>query len=283
MTIFTPGKITRPLVKVILYTLLGFLFILAVLPIYLMLVNATRSTEEIQQGLSLLPSTQLMYNWNTLTNRGFNIIQGFINSCIVAFSATILSVYFSALTAYGFYMYEFKGKNWLWTIILVIIMIPPQLGLIGFYKFMAQLHLLDNYIPLIVPAIAAPSTVLFIRQYFKSILSKELVDAARIDGSSEFFTFNTIVLPITIPALATMAIFTFVGNWNNFITPYILISDRAKYTLPMLVQQLRTDIYRTEFGGVYLGIAITIVPILIFYAFMSKYIISGITMGGVKE
>ncbi|MDX9957108.1 MAG: carbohydrate ABC transporter permease [Clostridia bacterium] len=269
--------------RAFIYACLFILAILSIGPIWIMLVNATRSTEQIQQGISFLPGVSLASNWEILTGRGFQISQGFMNSSLVAVSVTLLTVYFSAMTAYGFHIYDFRGKKPLFAVVLTMIMVPPQLGLIGFYRFMAQIRLLDSFLPLIIPAIAAPSTVFFIRQYLRSTFQKELVESARIDGATEFKTFNRIILPVISPCLATMAIFAFVGSWNNFITPYILISDKKKYTLTMLVQLLRTDIYKTEFGGIYLGIAICIVPILIFFAFMSKYIIAGVAMGGLKE
>lgn len=267
----------------LIYVVLGIFTLICIVPIWILLVNATRSTEEIQQGLSLLPSVHLMDNWEILTGRGFQIWQGFSNSTIIAFSATILSIYFSALTAYGLTMYTFRGRNGLFNLILALIAIPPQLGMIGFYRYMSDLGLLNNFLPLILPAIAAPSTVFFLSQYIKGIVHTDLLDAARIDGSREFPTFNKIMLPILTPGLATMGIFTFVGTWNNFIMPYILISEKTMYTLPMLVLLLRTDIYKTEFGGIYLGIAVSVAPILIFYAFASKYIIAGVTVGSVKE
>jgi multiple sugar transport system permease protein len=187
------------------------------------------------------------------------------------------------MTAYGLHVYRFRGRAAVWTIILIVMMLPASLTFIGFYKFMAGLKLLDNYIPLIIPGIAAAATVLFLRQYMVSILSHELIDSGRLDGAGEFKTFNFIVLPVISPALAAQAIFTFVTSWNNFITPFILLSSTNKYTLPMLVQTLRMDIYRTEYGGIYLGIAVSLIPILVFYTFMSRFIISGITMGGLKE
>ncbi len=269
--------------KFFIYVIMIFLGLLAVVPIWLLLVNATRSTEQINSGISLLPSTNMAYNWHALTSRGFQIQQGFWNSLIIAVSATLINVYFSAMTAYGLHVYKFKGRSFMWGLILLVMMLPASLSFIGFYKFMAMLHLLDNYIPLILPAMAGAATVLFIRQYLASVLSMDLVDASRIDGANEFFTFNMIILPIMSPALAAQAIFAFVGSWNNFFTPFVLISSTKKYTLPMLVQMLRGDIYRTEYGGIYLGIAVSIVPIIIFYSFMSRFIISGITMGGVKE
>jgi multiple sugar transport system permease protein len=162
-------------------------------------------------------------------------------------------------------------------------MLPATLSIIGFFQFMSMLKLRDSYIPLIIPGIAAAGTVLFLRQYMTSAISVELIEAARIEGAGEYRIFNIIILPVIIPALAAQSIFTFVGSWNNFITPFILLSSEKKYTLPMLVQSLRGNIYRAEVGAIYLGIAVSLVPILIFYAFMSRFIISGITMGGLKE
>jgi multiple sugar transport system permease protein len=264
----------------IIMILLG---LVAVVPIYLLLINATRSTEQINLGLSLIPGGNAMFNWKILTGRGFQIWQGFGNSAFLAISTTALSVYFSAMTAYGLHVYRFKGRSVLWTIILVIIMLPATLSIIGFFQFISVLKLRDSYIPLIIPGIAAAGTVLFLRQYMMSALSVELIDAARIEGANEYRIFNVIILPIILPALAAQSIFTFVGSWNNFITPFILLSSEKKYTLPMLVQNLRGNIYRAEYGAIYLGIAISLIPIMVFYAFMSRFIISGITMGGLKE
>ncbi len=266
-----------------IYALMIFLGLLAVVPIYLMLVNATRTNAQINDGISLIPGVSAIKNWKILTGRQFQIQQGFYNSAFIAISSTILSVYFSAMTAYGLHVYRFKGRLALWGLILLVMMIPPTLGFIGFYQFIAKLKLLDSYIPLIIPSIAAAASVLFVRQYLASVLSFDLLDAARIDGAGELRTFNTIIFPIITPAIATQAIFAFVFSWNNFFTPFIIISSVKKYTLPMLVQMLRGDIYRTEYGAIYLGIAVTIVPIVFFYMFMSRYIISGLTMGSVKE
>lgn len=266
-----------------IYIVMIILGLLALVPIYLLLINATRSTEQINMGIAILPSKYALYNWNALTSRGFQIWQGFYNSAFLSGSTTILAVYFTSMTAYGLHIYRFRGRRFLWGLVLLIMMLPGSLSFIGFYQFMARLHLLDNYIPLIVPAIAGAATVLFLRQYMTSVLSIDLIDAARIDGAGEFRIFNTIILPVITPAIAAQAIFTFVASWNNFFSPFVLISSTRKYTLPMLVQMLRGDIYRTEYGGIYLGIAISLVPILVFYSLMSRFIISGITMGSVKE
>lgn len=257
--------------------------LIAVVPVWIVLVNATRSTEEINAGLALLPSVHTLDNWRALTSRSFQIWQGFGNSFIISSLVTLLCVYFSSLVAYAIHIYNFVGKKVLWNLIMMLIMLPASLSFIGFCQFISKIHLMNSFIPLIIPSIASAGTVLFMKQYLESILSYELIEASRIDGAGEFRIFNQIVLPVIKPALATQAIFCFVGSWNNFMTPFVLLSSTEKYTLPMLVQMLRGDIYRTEYGGIYLGIAVSLVPIIIFYAFMSRYIIGGLTMGGVKE
>ena len=279
----TSGKTDHPVKRYMLHLLMILLALVAIVPIYVVLINATRNTEQINSGLTLIPGGMTMYNWNALTSRGFLMWRGFLNSSIVSVSATVLSIYFSALTAYGLHVYRFRGRTLIWTIILVIMMLPGSLTFIGFYQLMVRINLTDTYIPLILPGIAAAATVLFIRQYMMSILSYELIDAARIDGAGEYRIFNIIILPLIIPALAAQSIFTFVGTWNNFLTPTVILSNENMFTLPLLVNRLRGDIYRTELGGIYLGIAISLVPIIIFYSFMSRFIISGLTMGGIKE
>jgi len=242
--------------------------------------------QRVNKGANLARRTALpnvSFNWGVLTGRGFQIWQGFGNSAFIAICTTVLCVYFSAMTAYGLHIYRFKGRAVLWAVILVIIMLPATLSIIGFVQFVGMLRLRDSYIPLIIPSIASAGTVLFLRQYMTSAISVELIDAARIEGAGEYRIFNSISLPVMLPALAAQSIFIFVGSWNNFITPFILLSNDKKYTLPMLVQSLRGNIYRSEVGAIYLGVAVSLIPIIIFYAFMSRYIISGITMGGLKE
>ena len=162
-------------------------------------------------------------------------------------------------------------------------MIPMQLSIIGFYQYMSKLGLVDNYLSMILPMLANAGGVFFAKQYLDSVLIRDLIDAARIDGCGELRIFHEIMMPIAAPGAFTLAIFTFVASWNNFFNAYILINSRSKYTLPMLVQTLRGDVYRTEYGSIYLGLAITVVPILLIYALFSRYIISGIAMGSMKE
>ena len=232
--------------KGILYVLLILLGAACLFPFLLMIVNATRSGVEITRSL--------------------------------------FTAYFSALTAYGLAMYQFKGNKLIFTTILVFMMIPGQLGLIGFYNLCTKLHLVNSYIPLVIPAIAAPGTVFFLRQYVLSVLPPSLIEAARIDGAGELYSFHRIVLPVMSPGIATMSIMAFIGNWNSYLTPMIILNKNDKFTLPVMMATLRasTDIQSNQ-GAIYLAVAISVIPILIVFCFCSKYIISSISAGSVKE
>lgn len=269
--------------KTILYILLILLAAVCLLPFLLMIVNATRSGSEIVTSFTLIPSTHTLENWKTVSSY-FNLFLGMWNSVKVAVPATALTAYFSALTAYGLAMYKFKGNKTLFTVILIFMMIPGQLGLIGFYNLCTKLHIVNTYIPLIVPAIAAPGTVFFLRQYVLSVMPPSLIEAARIDGAGELYIFHRIAIPIMSPGIATMAIMAFIGNWNNYLMPMIILNKNEKFTLPVMMATLRasTDITANQ-GAIYLAVAISVIPILVVFAFFSKYIISSISAGAVKE
>ena len=263
-----------------------FLCFLSLIPFWIMLVNATRSSTDIQTAFSLIPSTHIFENFQKLlyqANQNVPLYRYMVNSFIIAGFSTVLSVYFSTATAYGVTVYRFKGSQFAWAFIMAIMMIPTQVSSIGFFRFMYNLGLSNNYIPLIIPAIAAPATVFFMRQYMLSALPLEIIDAARIDGSAEFKTFNTIAVPLMKPAVATQAIFVFIASWNNFYTPSMLLSSQKLYTLPMFVQLMRGERFRSDYGIIYVGLVITILPIFIVYFALSKYIIAGVALGGVKE
>jgi len=277
------SKVGLYLSRGFIYALLIFLLLITIVPIWMLIVNATRSTFEIQQGISFWPSTHLIENYRLLGSKGINIFKGFSNSMFVSITTTLITVYFSFLTAYALVVYEFKGKKFFNNFVIVLVLIPTQLSIIGFYQYMSTLGLTDNYASLILPTIANAGGVFFAKQYFESMLIQDLIDAARIDGASEIGIFHRIMMPLAIPGAATFGIFAFVFAWNNFFNAFILISSFDKYTLPMLVQTLRGDVYRTEYGAIYIGLAITIVPILIVYALFSRYIVSGIAMGAVRE
>lgn len=253
------------------------------MPFIIMIVNATRSTNEIQaHAVSLIPSKYLFKNLKILVSKSFDPKVGFMNSMIVSCGVTLLAIYFSTLTAYGLVIYDWRLKNAVFKFIMAVMMIPAQLTTIGFYQMVYKIHMTNHLSMLILPAIANSSMVFFMRQYMVGALPFELVQAARIDGAGEFFIFNKIALPIMKPAIATQAIFTFVSSWNNLFTPMILLTDQKKYTLPIMVSLLRGDIYRTEFGTIYLGLTMTALPLIIVYLILSKYIIAGVALGSVK-
>ncbi len=271
------------IIKIIIYVVCTFLAILSVLPFVIMIVNATRSTTEIQQhAISLIPSGYIMNNFKILVGKSFNPLVGFMNSLIISVGSTALALYFSSLTAYAQVAYNWKLRNAFFSFIMIVMMIPAQVTMIGFYQMVYKIHMTNHLSMLILPAIASPAMVFFMRQYLQPTLSMEIVQSARIDGAGEFKIFNRIVLPIMKPAIATQAIFSFVASWNNLFTPLVLLTDQKKYTMPIMVSLLKGDIYKTEYGSVYLGLTLTVLPLIIVYLLLSKYIIAGVALGGVK-
>ncbi len=269
--------------KILIMIVCVILSILSIMPFIIMFVNSTRSTYEIQQhAVSFIPSKYLLNNFKVLTSKSFNPAKGFLNSLIVSCGITGVTLYFSTLTAYALVMYDWKLKNAFFSFIMAIMMIPATITIIGFYQMVYKIHMTNRFLMLILPAIASPSLVFFMRQYMKPSVSPSLVESARIDGAKEFFTFNVIVLPIMKPAIATQAIFSFVTSWNDLFKPLVLLTKQDKYTLPIMVSLLRGDIYRTEYGSVYLGLTLTALPLIVVYLFLSKYIVAGVAMGSVK-
>ena len=269
--------------KSIIYIALIILSIVCLCPFLLMLVNSTRSSQEIISSFSLVPGSSLQSNWKIMSDY-FNIFKGLGNSLFIAVCVTALSGYFSALTAYGLAVYNFKGRNALFTTILVLMMVPAQLGLLGFYDLVNGLGLMDSYIPLIIPAIASPFIVFFLRQYLVSVFPMSIIEAARMDGASEIATFHKIGLPIMMPGIATMSIGTFIGSWNNYLMPLVLLISPDKFTLPVMMGSLSASKDITaNMGATYVSVAVSVLPVMIAFCFFSKYIISSISAGGVKE
>ena len=263
-----------------------FFCLLSILPFLLMIINATRASQDIQAGVSLIPGGMFRENlknlWAKQNGMAITLGKAMRNSLIISGPGTICAVYFSAMTAYGIHVYQFKLKKFAWAFIMAIMMIPTQITIIGFYRFMLKLNLVDNYLALIVPCIAAPTVVYFMKQYMESTLSIEMIEAARIDGANEFRIFNTIIVPLMKPALATQAIFQFVAQWNNLFTPSILLTTDSKKTLPMFVQILTSDQFRVDYGVVYMGLFVTVIPLIVAYIFFARFIVAGVTLGGVK-
>ena len=271
------NKASLSVYKVLILIVCVILSILSIMPFFIMIINSTRSTAEIQQhAISFLPSKYF------LTGKSFKPTVGFLNSLLLSSGVTVVTLYFSTLTAYALVMYEWKAKKYFFGFIMGIMMIPATITILGFMQMAYKLGMTNKIIMLVLPAIASPSMVFFMRQYMIPSVSTSLVESARIDGSKEFFTFNVIVLPIMKPALATQAIFTFVTSWNDLFRPLVMLTKKTKYTLPIMVSLLRGDIYKTENGAIYLGLTLTALPLIVIYLILSKYIVAGVAMGSVK-
>ncbi len=252
---------------------------------YILIINATRSHAQLQLGFSALPGASLVTNFmNVINDPAIPILKGIQNSLIVSGLCAIIVTYFSALTAYGIYAYDFKLKNAAFTFIMAILVMPTQVTALGFLRLITNMGMDDSLLPLIIPSIASPAVFYFMHSDMQSSLPKDLIEAARIDGSMEFGTFNRIVLPIMKPAIAVQAIFTFVGSWNNYFIPALVITSKNKQTLPIMIATLRgADYMNFDMGKIYMMITIAIVPIIIIYLLLSKFIVEGVTLGGVKE
>lgn len=252
---------------------------------YVLIVNASHSHAELQKGFSALPGKYFWKNLMNVANDGsFPMFRGILNSIIVSGCSAVLCTYFSSLTAYGLYAYDFKARNVAFTFIMAILVMPTQVTAMGFLRLITKMGLYDSLLPLIIPSVASPAVFYFMYSYLQSSLPMSLVEAARIDGSGEFRTFNSIVLPIMKPAIAVQAIFTFVGSWNNYFVPALVIQSKSKMTVPILIATLRgADYMNFDMGKIYMMITVAIVPIIIVYLLLSKFIIAGMTLGGVKE
>lgn len=252
---------------------------------YILIVNATRSHADLQKGFSALPGSYLLKNLSSVANDGtFPMFRGILNSLIVSGCSAAICTYFSALTAYGLYAYDFKLKKAAFTFIMAILVMPTQVTAMGFLRLITNMGMYDSLLPLIIPSIASPSVFYFMHSYLQSSLPLSLVEASRIDGCGEFRTFNRIVLPIMKPAIAVQAIFSFVGSWNNYFVPALVIQSKDKMTVPILIATLRgADYMNFDMGKIYTMILVAIVPIIIVYLCLSKFIIAGVTLGGVKE
>ncbi|CDB65169.1 MAG: carbohydrate ABC transporter permease [Lachnospira sp.] len=277
-------KVVLNIQRTLCYMLLILLSILCLFSFYVLVINTTRSHPDIQKGFSLLPGRSFLNNLkNLLKDANLPVLSGMFNSLVVAGGSALLSVYFSALTAYAIHAYNFRFKNLAFTIIMVIMMVPTQVSALGFVDQMSKMRLMNSFIPLIVPSIASPVVFFFIKQYMDSVLPIELVEAARIDGAHEFRIFNQIVLPLMKPAIAVQAIFTFVSSWNNYFIPSLIINRDSKKTLPILIAQLRSaDFLKFDMGKVYMMLGCAILPVIIVYLCLSKFIVRGVTLGGVK-
>jgi multiple sugar transport system permease protein len=266
--------------KFLIYFFLIALALLCIIPFYLMLIYSTHSNDEIAAKFIYLPGNALLENFDRMI-KNVNIVRGFLNSIFISSSSTFLTLYFGALTGYGFSKFNFRGNKKIFGFILATMMVPGQLSLIGSYRWMNTLHLLDTYAAIILPAASSAFTVFFLKQFIDSSIPNEILESARIDGSGEFLIYNRIILPMLLPPLSALGIFSFIGSWNNFMAPLVLLFSEDKFPLPVVVAMVQS-FYGTDYGILYLGVALSVIPIVIVFAIFSKKIMGSVAMGSIK-
>ncbi len=273
----------RSIQKTIAYSVLVIVSFLCLFWFYALFINATRSNGELARGFSLIPGKALAKNWNSMLHCALPVMSSMRNSLIIALAASALCSYFSVMTAFGIHAYCFRGKKLFYTIMIGFMMIPRQVTVLGFVSLIDKMNLMDSFIPLIIPEIASPIVFYYMIKYMESTLPLSLVEAARIDGASEIYIFNRIVLPLMLPAFAVQMIFKFVESWNNYFIPALILHDDSKRTMPIIISLLRSANFADYDNGlIYMVIAFSILPAVIIYLFLSRLIISGITSGGIK-
>lgn len=270
--------------KTLIYAILIFLVILTLVPFYLIMVNATHSSFEIVTQLNVFPGSYLKENYEKL-QQYVNIWGGFFNSVLVSVLFTLISGYLGALVAFGFEKYNFKGKTFLYAVVLASMMIPGQVSIVGYYRMGLKMGLVNKLatfcLPFFAPGVTSVSTIFFLRGMICQGVSDSLIEAARMEGCGEFKIFNKVVFPCILPGVATMCIFNFVNSWNNYIGPLIMLTDTKKYTMPILISLIK-GIYLTNYGAMYLAVGISVMVVVVVYLFCSRYIIDGLTMGAEK-
>lgn len=276
--------------SVLIYLVLIILTLICLVPIWILVVNATRLHNDIIGNVSLIPSVHMFDNIktlqeNSLYNVFFSPLIGMKNSLIIAGCCCALTVFFSGMTAYGLVVYDFKLKGPAFVFILAVMMVPTQVTAVGFMRMLIQMNLLDSYIPLIIPSIAAPAIVFFMRQSMLSTFPLDIIEAARIDGSSELRTFLTISIPMMKPAFAVQAIFAFIQKWNDYYNQSLVLvsGKKSQLTMPMMVQKVIAIDRNADYGANYTAIFLSIIPVVVIYIVLSKFIIGGVAAGGVKE
>jgi multiple sugar transport system permease protein len=210
-----------------------------------------------------------------------NFAVHFKNSILIAIGITILSLFFNSLAAFAFAKYNFPGKEKIFTLLLATLMIPGQVMMIPVFLLLKILGLLNTYFALLIPGLVSVYGIFLIRQFMVTI-PNDLIESARIDGCSDFRIFWYIMLPLCKPILATLAVFTFIGSWNDFIWPLIVMMKESKYTLPVALANLSGE-YATDYGLMMAGSVIVVTPIIIVFLFAQRYVIESFATTGLKE
>ena len=267
----------RFIARFIVYVFAFGVAVTAFYPFFVMIISSTHDSYDIVARANVLPGTHFAENYARLT-QNIELYRGIANSLFLAVVVTAVQCYFTVLAAYGFSKFEFKGKNFLFSVVMVAMMLPGQLGIIGFYKEIQAMNLLNSYIPLIIPTIANCFAVFFYKQFMDGAIPNELLEAAVMDGCGELKMYHRIVLPLMVPALVTQGVMTFIGSWNSYLNPLIILNDKEKFTLPLMIATVR-DSTHADYGAQYVGMLVSVIPMVIVFCFASRIIMEKISIG----
>ncbi len=272
----------RLLSNALLLVLLIFIGLLILIPLIWMLSTSFKPKSQwFLPEIHWIPKTFTWENYaKILNNDTLPIVRWFANSLFLSTTITVLVLIVDALAAYAYARLEFRGRRALFALLLATLFLPGIMFLVPNFLTVARLGWLNNYLGVITPALAGVFGVFFMRQFFES-LPKELEEAAQIDGATQFQTFTKIALPLAKPALATLGIITFLGAWNDFLWPLLILKDRLLLTLPPGLRTLQ-GAYTSEYGQMMAGAAITAVPILLLYILLQRYIVESVQTTGLK-
>ena len=276
-----PKRSRISVAKIIMYVFFVLLALIIVIPFYWMINASTLAVTEINgYPPHLLPGTHFMQNLVRLFE-GAPFARNFLNSVFVAVTTAAAQLFLCSLAGYAFALYDFPGRDKLFIVMLATLMIPGAMNLIPSYIMMAKFGWLDSYKALIVPNMVSAFGIFWMRLGFADAVPTEIVDAASVDGSSDFGTYWRIALPLTLPALGVLGLLTFVNAWNDYLTPLIYLKTPEKFTLPLTLISLNTW-QRSEIGAVMVGATLASLPVLIIFFLASKQIIKGLTSGALK-
>lgn len=270
-------------IRVALLILFILLFIIIILPFYAITLASFKPGEDlIRYGLNLRFDLDIMNlnNFKFLFTGDHSYFTWFKNSMLLTVVQVVLTLLISAFVAYGFAAYEFKGKNMFFICVLMIMMVPFEILLLPLYTLIFDLKMMNSYSAIILPGIANASTIFFFRQYLRSI-PKEIIDAGRVDGASEYGIFFRLIIPVMKPSFAAMGILNGMNSWNNLLWPFMVLSSGKKYTLPIGLKTLLTP-YGNNYDLLIVGSFFAILPIFILFLCFQKYFIEGMTAGAVK-
>ena len=267
--------------KIALYSVLILVALIMLVPFYLMFVMSTLKTNEIYSFPPVLTfGSNLATNWKNM-NDSVNLLRAFGNSCTVTFSYVILSLLFCSMGGYAFSIYDFPGKKPLFRILLATMMVPATAGMIPWFLLMSKLGWINDFKALIIPGCANAFGIFWMRQYCQNNVPRALMEAARIDGCSEWTIFFRVIAPILLPAYASLGIMNFVNQWNEFTQSLLILKKARFYTLPLLLRSMVSD-RGNDYGAIMLASTCAVLPLLVIFLFASKYFMSGLTAGAVK-